>query len=58
MRREIAQELERERAEKDRQRAEKDRQRAEKDRLMKQEIEDLRKKLSREASLSNFQVNI
>ena len=51
MRREIAQELERERAEKDR-------QRAEKDRLMKQEIEDLRKKLSREASLSNSQVNI
>ena len=44
MRREIAQELERERAEKDR--------------LMKQEIEDLRKKLSREASLSNSQVNI
>ena len=44
MRREIAQEIERERAEKDR--------------LMKQEIEDLRKKLSQEASLTNSQVNI
>ena len=44
MRREIAQELERERAEKDR--------------LMKKEIEDLRNKLSQTASLTTSQVII